>query len=137
MTPTVAVDTSVAVPLLLATHGAHAAVDAWAAGRTLVLCGHAAAETYSVLTRLPAPIRVTAAMAHRVMAESFSGTVTMHQSTAADAVTILAGASIAGGAVYDGVVALAARDNAITLATRDARALATYTALGITTLLVQ
>lgn len=48
-----ALDTSVAIPLLVQTHSAHAAVVRWWNGRTVSLCGHAVAETYSVLTRLP------------------------------------------------------------------------------------
>ena len=36
----------------------------------------------------------------------------------------------AGGAVYDGLVALAARENDAVLVTRDARARATYEAVG-------
>lgn len=48
-----AVDTSVAVALLVQRHGDHARVSDWARGRTLALCGHAVIETFSVLTRLP------------------------------------------------------------------------------------
>ncbi len=40
---------------------------------------------------------------------------------------------IAGGAVYDGLVALAAREHGLVLATRDARARSTYEAVGVTT----
>ena len=49
----IALDTSVAVPLLVSTHRDHAAVVAWWDRREVTLCGHAVAETYSVLTRLP------------------------------------------------------------------------------------
>lgn len=38
-----ALDTSVAVPLLVRPHPAHGAVVRWAAGRDLVLAGHALA----------------------------------------------------------------------------------------------
>jgi hypothetical protein len=53
VSPPVAVDTSVAVPLLVQTHGAHAVVVRWWSGREVALSGHAAAETYSVLTPCP------------------------------------------------------------------------------------
>ena len=43
---------------------------------------------------------------------------------------------IAGGAVYDALVALAAEENGAALATRDARARGTYDAVGITVILV-
>jgi hypothetical protein len=39
------VDTSVAVPLLVRTHAAHAAVVRWWGGREVALSGHAMAET--------------------------------------------------------------------------------------------
>jgi len=43
---------------------------------------------------------------------------------------------IAGGAVYDALVALAAKDHAVALATRDARARGTYDAIGVTVIVV-
>ena len=56
MTP-LALDTSVAVPLLVQTHEQHVAVTRWWDGRSIALSGHALAETYAVLTRLPADLR--------------------------------------------------------------------------------
>lgn len=53
-----AVDTCVAVALLVSSRWAHPTVSSWARGRSLVLSGHALAETYSVLTRLPGDARV-------------------------------------------------------------------------------
>ena len=44
---------------------------------------------------------------------------------------LLADSGVAGGAAYDGLVALAARDYGVPLATRDARACATYEAFGV------
>ena len=46
-------------------------------------------------------------------------------------VSTFAGAGITGGGVYDGLVALAARDHGLPLVTRDARAVPTYRALGV------
>jgi len=43
---------------------------------------------------------------------------------------------VVGGAVYDGVVGLAAKHHRLTLATRDQRATATNLALGVDVLLV-
>lgn len=43
---------------------------------------------------------------------------------------------IAGGAVYDGLVALAAKEHGATLATRDARARGTYDAVGVKVIIV-
>jgi toxin FitB len=43
---------------------------------------------------------------------------------------------IAGGAVYDALVALGAKDHEAALATRDARARGTYDAVGVTIIVV-
>ena len=51
--------------------------------------------------------------------------------SAAAVPTLLAELNIVGGAVHDGLVGLAARSNALPLATRDLRAATTYLALGV------
>jgi predicted nucleic acid-binding protein len=127
----VAVDTSVAVPLVLRNHEAHQAVVAWRAGRDLSLAGHAWIETYAVLTRLPGRARVSPSDAARVLASNFAAPITVASETWTRAVEIFATAGIAGGAAYDGWVALAARDRGALLASRDARAEATYRRLGV------
>lgn len=126
----VACDTSVAVPLLVQTHAAHDRVAAWARGRDLALVGHALVETYSVLTRLPAGIRLEPDDAAAVIDANFTVMeATAHQG--ADAHRRLAVAGIAGGASYDGIVALAAADAGLSLATRDQRARGTYDVVGV------
>lgn len=130
MTDRIGVDTSVAIPLLVATHTAHAAVERWRAGRTLSLCGHALIETYAVLTRLPGDIRLSGPDATRLIAERFAEPLLLTIKATRALPKTLAELGIAGGAVYDAVVALAARENDATLATRDARARGTYEAIG-------
>ncbi|MDR2973423.1 MAG: type II toxin-antitoxin system VapC family toxin [Propionibacteriaceae bacterium] len=125
-----ALDTSVAVPLLIASHEAHPLVSRWASGKTLCVCGHALAETYSVLTRLPGDARLSSADAVTLMDANFVDNVTLSTATAKDVHRELARYGIVGGAVYDGLVALAARDHRLTLVTRDARARSTYEAVG-------
>lgn len=71
MTRPLALDTSVAVPLLVQTHGAHSAVVRWWAERPVALSGHAAVETYSVLTRLPGDLRLRPADAALLLQERF------------------------------------------------------------------
>jgi predicted nucleic acid-binding protein len=126
-----AFDTSAAVPLLLRSHTAHAAVRRHAAGRTPVLTAHSLAETYSVLTRLPGDARVAADDAALLLEANFGTILTVPASESATLPHVLAPLGIAGGAVYDALVGLAARAAAIPLATRDARALGTYTTLGV------
>jgi toxin FitB len=125
-----ALDTSVAVPLLFRNHEAHADVVEWRAGRSLSLCGHAWIETYAVLTRLPGTSRVLPDDALRLLRSNFSQPLSPSRDTLANSVELFAGAGIAGGASYDGWVALAALDHSAILASRDLRAEATYRRLG-------
>lgn len=127
------VDTSVAVPLLVASHPRHAAVAQWAKGRTLGLCGHALAETYSVLTRLPGDARIDPADAVALIDDNFAEPLQLGARAARCAHRESARTGIAGGATYDGLVALAAREHGAVLVTRDARARSTYEALGVGT----
>ncbi|WP_137144127.1 PIN domain-containing protein [Mycolicibacterium sp. CR10] len=128
-----AVDTSVAVPLVMASHRHHAMVAAWAENRTLGLCGHALTETYSVLTRLPGDARVAAADAVALIDGNFAASLQLGARASRSAHREFARRGIAGGATYDALVALAAREHGVVLATRDARARSTYEALGVVT----
>lgn len=101
-----ALDTSVAVPLLVQSHRHHATVVRWWAGRDIALSGHAVAETYSVLTRLPGDLRLTPPDAARLMRERFARPLTLPARSAARLPDVMAGLGVAGGAVYDALVAL-------------------------------
>jgi predicted nucleic acid-binding protein len=131
VTPPLALDTSVAVPLLLRTHLAHASVTRWWQRRAVALSGHALAETYSVLTRLPGDLRLEPLDAARLIAERFAPPLLASPDTLRRLPEVLSSKGIAGGAVYDALVAVAALDNGADLATRDGRAAATYEALGV------
>jgi len=124
-------DTSVAVPLLVATHAAHADVVRWWDGRDVALCGHALAETYSVLTRLPGDLRLAPADAARLLAGRFVAPLVLGAEASRQLADELSRLGIAGGAVYDALVALAAREHGADLATRDVRARATYETVGV------
>jgi predicted nucleic acid-binding protein len=126
-----ALDSSIAVPLLIGTHDEHPLVRIWARGRELALTGHSLAETYSVLTRLPNDVRFAPVDAAHRLAERFAAPLLMKPSTARALPSLLAERNVAGGAVYDALVALAAADNGCVLATRDARARGTYEAIGV------
>jgi predicted nucleic acid-binding protein len=131
--PVTGVDTSVAVPLLVSSHRSHAMVAKWAKGRVIGLSGHALAETYSVLTRLPGDARVDPADAAVLIDENFAESLLLGARAARAAHREFARRGIAGGATYDGLVALAAREHGAVLVTRDARARSTYEALGVKT----
>ena len=133
---TVAVDTSVAVPLLVRSHHDHATVVRWWNGQEVTLSGHALAETYSVLTRLPGDARLAPADAARLLDARFSSPLVLSSSQARKLPDTLSRLEIAGGAVYDALVALAAKEHDTALATRDARARGTYDAVGVTVIVV-
>lgn len=135
--PPIGVDTSVALALLVASHRQHAAARAWSEGREVALSGHAAAETFSVMTRLPGDARFKPEDAALLMSSRFAPCLVPDPPTLRNLPNILAPLGIAGGAVYDALVGLAARDNSVQLATRDARALPTYERLGISVVVVE
>jgi predicted nucleic acid-binding protein len=128
-------DTSVAVPLLVQTHVSHSEVAEWWDGREVALCGHALAETYSVLTRLPGDLRLGPADAARLISERFTEPLLLGRRTSRQLPAILAELKIAGGAVYDAMVGLAAAEHHAALATRDNRARGTYELVGAHVLL--
>lgn len=133
---TVAVDTSVAVPLLVRSHHDHTTVVRWWNGQEVTLSGHALAETYSVLTRLPGDARLAPADAARLLEARFSSPLVLSSSQARKLPDTLSRLGIAGGAVYDALVALAAKEHGAALATRDARARGTYDAVGVMVIVV-
>lgn len=127
----VALDTSVAVPYLMRGHAAHQFVRDRLDGVRTVLTAHSLAETYSVLTRLPGDARVAPADAVRLIDASMGPTVTLPDAVTRDVHRLLARTGIAGGAVYDALVGLAARASSLQLVTRDVRAAGTYIALQV------
>jgi predicted nucleic acid-binding protein len=131
VTGPIALDTSVAVPLLLASHPLHGNIVEWRRKRPVSLCGHAMLETYSVLTRLPGDARLLPDDAHRLLAQ-FPGPLTLSARIQRQCARVFAAHDIAGGAAYDALVALAAVEHDAVLATRDARARATYEKVGAT-----
>lgn len=133
---TTAVDTSVAVPLLVRSHHHHTDVVRWWDGQQLTLSGHALAETYSVLTRLPGDARLSGPDAARLLDARFTAPLALSDPPDQKIHTTLSQLGIAGGAVYDGLVALAAKEHGLALATRDARARGTYDAVGVKVILV-
>ena len=101
------------------------------AGRRLGLAGHAAFETFSVLTRLPSPARRSPATVARLLATSFPYNRFLGARPTASLLAELETARIAGGGVYDALVGAAAREHGLRLATRDRRALDVYRALEV------
>lgn len=129
--PSVLVDTSVAVPLVVADHDHHETTFQALRDRTLGLAGHAAFETFSVLTRLPPPARRTPATVVRLLANAFPETKYLGADAAASLLARFGPAGIAGGSVYDALVGAVANEYRRTLVTRDRRAMEIYRALDV------
>lgn len=124
-----AADSSVTVAALLGDHAAHAAAAEVLADCQMTIA-HVAIETYSVLTRLPAPHRVDAQTAAKLLDERLPAAyAALDASAYAKAPTELAAAGISGGQTYDGLIALTALEHDLELYTRDGRAERAYRAL--------
>jgi predicted nucleic acid-binding protein len=123
-------DSSIAVAALLSDHLAHeAASEALAACSATI--AHVAAETYSVLTRLPPPHRADESTVAEALARRLpSAHVTLDASDHVGAPRHLAAGGIGGGATYDGLIALTAIEHDLELVSRDRRAARTYRVLG-------
>jgi predicted nucleic acid-binding protein len=129
--PGLLVDTSVAVALTVGDHAHHETTIEALSGRRLGLAGHAAFETFSVLTRLPPPARRTPATVARLIAANFPDTTFLGAKSSAALLSRLPSLGIAGGAVYDALVGAVAVEHGRVLATRDRRAVETYRALDV------
>jgi predicted nucleic acid-binding protein len=130
--PDVLLDTSAAIALTVADHVHHPATLAVLRGRRLGLAGHAAFETFSVLTRMPPPVRRSSTVVARLLATNFPASRFLSADATRELIDELAVGEISGGAIYDALVGAAAREHRATLATHDRRALDTYRALGVT-----
>lgn len=129
--PPLLVDTSVAVALVLADHHHHEGTSAALAGRELGLSGHAAFETFSVLSRLPAPARRSPATVGRILAASFPHSRFLDAAATQRLLSELGPRGVAGGSVYDALVGAAAVKHGCVLVSRDRRVLSTYRALDV------
>lgn len=125
------VDTSVAVPLVVADHENHPDVQQAIGRRRLGLAGHAAFETFSVLTRLPTPARRPPQVVGRLLRAGFPATRFLGARDAEALLERLAVLGIAGGNVYDALVGAVAASHELPLATRDERAVDVYRALDV------
>lgn len=130
-------DSSVTIAALLNDHPAHdAASDALATCTATI--AHVAIETYSVLTRLPAPSRPEASTVVTVLAKRLpSRYLTLDAGSCAKTTGLLAAAGVSGGATYDGLIALTALEHDLELLSRDRRAARSYRALGVRFVLLE
>ena len=127
----IALDTSVAVAAFASWHEGHAAAAA-ALNRRPRLPAHVAIETYSVLTRLPPPHRAPPDLVAAFLEGRFPAAPLILPGRAQQFLLREAAlAGIAGGAIYDALIAATAKRAGATLLTRDRRALPVYDAVGV------
>src|SRR5436305_10472131 len=69
--PDLLVDTSVAIALSVVDHPGHRETSVAIGSRRLGLAGHAAFETFSVLTRLPTPLRRKPGAVGEILRQNF------------------------------------------------------------------
>ncbi|MDR2215576.1 MAG: PIN domain-containing protein [Nevskiaceae bacterium] len=129
--PVFAVDTSVAIAALDAGHAAHTHCRERVMRAGAALAGHAAFETYSVLTRMPGPLRMDAPSAAEILRTAFPRRCGLSPAACDELLARCGVVGIVGGAIYDALVGEASRVNGCTLLTRDRRAQRTYDLLGV------
>jgi predicted nucleic acid-binding protein len=106
------------------------AIEALGDARDLV--AHAELESYSVLTRLPEPFRAVPRLVAEYLRKDYPGKrMVLPESERRYLVGRLAGLSIAGGSVYDAMIAATAAHHGYRLLSCDRRATATYERLGV------
>jgi predicted nucleic acid-binding protein len=127
-----AADTSVLVAGFASWHEHHAAALT-AMARVNVIVAHCLLEVYSVLTRLPAPHRMTPEIvsAHLRMSFQRHDVIALPASDQRSLVGTCAAQGIGGGAVYDALIAATCLKARARLLTLDGRARPTYALLGV------
>lgn len=127
----VLLDTSAAVAVCSQDHPAHTAVIEAIGSSQVGLAGHAWFETFSVLTRLPPPQRRSANDVLTLLRENFPVSVFLRDDQQRSFTDGLDALAISGGAIYDALVALAAREAGLPLLSRDRRAASTYASMAV------
>lgn len=105
--------------------------DAIAGSRVPV--AHVLAESYATLTSLPPPLRLTPRDCHAYLSSAFPEQPLGLSSQGYLRITgLLAEHGVTGGAIYDCLIAEAAREHGATLVSLDQRAAARYSLVGAT-----
>ena len=126
-----AADTSIVVAAFASWHEQHDAARSALDGN-LLLIEHCALETYSVLTRLPAPHRASGVVAREFLLTRFPQPFLRMTARDYRAFMLeLPDRHVEGGAAYDALVAATAAGNAAELLTCDRRALPVYERYGV------
>lgn len=127
----IAVDSSVIIAAFASWHERHDSARRALDLRPKVV-GHAVAESYSVLTRLPPPHRASATVARDFLVDRFPEPyLALPGARLRDLLRTLADTGITGGATYDALIGLTANESGAELLSCDRRARVTYDAVGV------
>lgn len=122
----IAVDTSVVVAGFASWHEGHRSAAA-ALARKPRVPAHVLVEAYSVLTRLPPPHRAPSDLVATFLVERFpEAPLVLPARAHVELVQASARVGLAGGAVYDALIAATVRHAGATLLTRDLQARPVY-----------
>jgi predicted nucleic acid-binding protein len=127
----VLLDTSAALALVQRGNPFHRAAKARLLACRRGMSGHATVELLSVLTRLPAPHRLSPVAALRLQETNFPVSRFLSATETKGLLREMAEAGLAGGALYDGLVGGAARQHKLPLISCDRRAEPVYRALAV------
>lgn len=116
---------------MLTDHEHHAFTLRAVGQRRVGLAGHAAFETFSVLTSLPVPALRSPEAVMRLLQTNFPSNHYLSPLAFEELMARFANLGIAGGSVYDAMVGAAAGESGLVLLTRDARAVFGYQALQV------
>jgi len=131
-----AADTSLVIAAFASWHESHEAARRALDGG-LRLIEHCALETYSVLTRLPPPHRISGEVVRDFLTARFPQPFLRLSAQAyKDFILGLPDRGVTGGAAYDALVAATAADCGVELVTCDRRALPVYERYGAQTQLL-
>lgn len=124
-------DSSVLVAALSPWHPLHArALNAFE-HRVDTLVGHVLVETFSVLTRMPAPHKVAPALAQAAVASIDLPVISLAGGAYPSFLAQLGRWGVHGGAIYDALIAATAEASNLCLLSADQRARLTYDAVGV------
>jgi predicted nucleic acid-binding protein len=127
----IAVDTSVVVAAFASWHEGHRDAAAALARRPRAPA-HVLVESFSVLTRLPPPHRAPADLVASFLEQRFrEAPLVLPARAHRELVKSAADIGLAGGAIYDALIAATARHAGATLLTRDQRARPVYERVGV------
>lgn len=126
----IALDTSVLVAAFASWHEAHAAIRRVMARRPWIPA-HVLIETYSVLTRLPAPHRADPQIVADYLEQFADRVLSPPPDSYSELIHTVTRLKVSGGAIYDALVGATAREADAVLMTRDRRASSVYAALGV------